>query len=72
MVKSPISLWEGDTPAPIAEQTIGAKEETKWPTKGTVREYSGDAQTLPLTMSSEASANKSLAETHKTRHSRLI
>jgi hypothetical protein len=38
----------------------------------TVREYSGDAQTLPLPMSFEASANKLLAEIHKTRHSRLI
>jgi hypothetical protein len=28
----------------IAEQTIGVIEETKWPTKGTVREYSGDAR----------------------------
>jgi hypothetical protein len=54
MVESPISpLAKGQTRA-IAEQTIGVKEETKWPTKGTVREYSGDAQTLPLTMSFEA------------------
>ena len=46
MVESPKShlLRRGQTRA-IAEQTIGVKEETKWPTKGRLREYSGDAST---------------------------
>jgi len=46
MVKSPISLLGRGHTRAIAEQTTGVKEETKWPTKGTVREYSGDARTL--------------------------
>jgi hypothetical protein len=73
MVKAQSHSWEGGhTRAIAAEQTIGVKEETKWPTKVTVREYSEDTPTLSLTMSSEASANKSLADTHKTGDSRLI
>jgi hypothetical protein len=44
MVKSPISLLGRGHTRAIAEQIIGVIEETKWPTKGTVREYSGDAR----------------------------
>jgi hypothetical protein len=47
MVKAQSHSWErGHTRAIAAEQTTWMKEETKWPTKGTVREYSEDAQTL--------------------------
>jgi hypothetical protein len=46
MVKPNLATWEGGHTRAIAERTIGVKEETKWPTKGTVREYSEDAQTL--------------------------